>query len=173
MCFAGKMKRDWTHFEILSGADSSASCHEEVSDNTDFLTYFIAFYFWPFFDKVQQLNFYELLEGLFTHLQYLKLPSLPRTLTRKPKVYSDLISVFFPRWPCPRPPPSFLQYLKPSGGQGYCYSILFDKMVVTRSVTPTNFLGFFYQFLVNSIPLQVVPARSRRFQIVPRCSIYV
>ena len=31
--------------KFIQGADSSASCREDVSGNTDFLTHFIVFYF--------------------------------------------------------------------------------------------------------------------------------
>ena len=43
-----------------------------VSGNTDFLAYFIVFYFWLFLWQSTTIKLYELLEGLFTHLQHLK-----------------------------------------------------------------------------------------------------
>ena len=44
----------------------------DICGNTDFLTYFIAFYFWLFLCQSTSIKLHELLEGLFIRLQYLK-----------------------------------------------------------------------------------------------------
>ena len=66
----------WSEIEhilkIYSEGYSSTFCREDVSGNTDFLTYFFAFYFWLFLWQNTTIKLYELLEGYFTYLQYLK-----------------------------------------------------------------------------------------------------